>query len=94
MKNFRFDPGQTFREVRGMLNELSSLQHKDQIAKLIWLEGSSAGEYLTYLWDPLAERFGHNIDKEPIDSEIVANLINDIAVEVKVVKPKPVARKR
>ncbi len=94
MKNFRFDPGQTFREVRGMLTELSSPQHKDQIAKLIWLEGSSAGEALTYLWDPLAERFGHNIDKEPIDSEIVANLINDIAVEVKVVKPKPVARKR
>ncbi len=94
MKNFRFHPGLTFREVRGMLTELSRPEHKDHIAKLIWLEGSSAGEALTYLWDPLAERFGHNIDKEPIDSEIVANLINDIAVEVKVVKPNPVARKR
>ncbi len=94
MKNFRFDPGQTFREVRGMLTELSGPQHKDHIAKLTWLEGTSAGESLTYLWDGFAERFGHTIDKESIDREIVANLINDIAVEVQVVKPKPIARKR
>ena len=36
----------------------------------------------------MAERFGHNIDKEPIDHEIVDNLVNEIAVDVQVLLPK------
>jgi len=88
MKTYEFRPEQTFREVRRLLAELSSAEHKGHIAKLVWREGKAEGKSLTYLWDPMAERFGHNIDKEPIDSEIVANLINEIAIDVQVSLPK------
>jgi hypothetical protein len=87
-KTFRFDPDLSFRQARDLLRQLSAPEHKGHIAKLTWLEGRAEGESLTYLWDPMAERFGHNIDKEPIDSEVVANLINEIAVEVEVTLPK------
>jgi hypothetical protein len=89
MKTFTFTPDLTFREARRMMGELSSPEHRGQIARLTWLEGKAEGESLTYLWDPMAERFGHNIDKEPIDTEIVANLVNEISVEVEVHMPKP-----
>ena len=92
MKTFTFSPDMSFREARRMMNALSAPEHKDHIAKLIWLEGKAAGESLTFLWDPMAERFGHNIDKEPIDTEIVANLANEIAVEVQVAEPHSVRK--
>jgi hypothetical protein len=88
MNSFTFSPDMTFREARSLLRELSSPEHKGQIAHLTWLDGKAEGESLTYLWDPMAERFGHQIDKEPIDSEIVANLINEISVRVDVALPK------
>ena len=88
MKTYAFHPDLTFRETRRLLNELSSPENKGHIARLIWRDGKAAGESLTFLWDPHAERFGHNIDKEPIDHEIVDNLINEIAVEVQVTLPK------
>ena len=88
MKTFTFRPDMTFREARSLMRELSSPEHRGHIARLVWLEGKAEGESLTYLWDPMAERFGHNIDKEPIDTEIVANLINEISVEVQVSLPK------
>ncbi len=87
-KTYSFTPDLTFREARRLMLELSSPEHKGHIAKLIWQDGKAAGESLTYLWDPMAERFGHNIDKEPIDREIVDNLVNEIAVEVQVMLPK------
>jgi len=88
MKTYSFTPDLTFREARRLMAELSSLENRGHIAKLIWMEGKAAGESLTFLWDPMAERFGHNIDKEPIDHEIVENLINEIAVDVQVSLPK------
>jgi hypothetical protein len=88
MKTFTFHPDLTFREARRLMQELSSPEHRGHIAHLVWLDGKAEGESLTYLWDPMAERFGHNIDKEPIDSEIVANLSNEISVEVRVTLPK------
>ena len=88
MKTFTFHPDLTFREARRLMNELSIPEHRGHIAKLTWLDGQAAGQSLTYLWDPMAERFGHNIDKEPIDHEIVDNLTNEISVEVQVVLPK------
>jgi hypothetical protein len=88
MKTFSFHPDLTFREAHQLMRQLSAPEHKGHIAKLVWLEGKAEGESLTYLWDPMAERFGHNIDKEPIDHEIVANLINEIALEVRVSVPK------
>jgi len=88
MKTFTFHPDMTFREARRLMQELSSPEHKGHIAKLVWLEGKAQGEALTFLWDPMAERFGHQIDKEPIDTEIVDNLINEISVRVDVILPK------
>jgi len=88
MKTFSFHPDMTFREARELLRQLRAPEHKGYIAKLIWLEGKAEGEALTYLWDPMAERFGHNIDKEAIDSEVFANLTNEIAIEVQVSLPK------
>jgi hypothetical protein len=93
MMSIRFDPGMSFREVRRLLGELSDPANKDHVAHLTWLEGEAEGQYLTYLWDPLAERFGHNIDKEPIDTQIVSNLITDIAMEVRLVKPQRLERR-
>ena len=94
MKTFRFDPGMTFEETRARLRELHDPAHQHLIAKLVWLEGSSAGEALTFLWDPMAGRFGHNIDKELIDRPIVENLINGLAVEVRLVEGKKKGGKR
>jgi len=82
MTTYRFDPDMTFREVSRLLGELNDPAHRDSIAKLTWLEGSAKDETLTYLYDPLAERFGHRIDKDPLSGEVVSNLINGISVEV------------
>ena len=88
VKTFSFDPSLSFAETRERLSALHDPAHKDLVAKLFWLEGSSAGNSLTYMWDPMAERFGHTIDKEPIDHEVVNNLINGLAVEVRLVEGK------
>ena len=88
VKTFSFDPSLSFAETRERLSALHDPAHKDLVAKLFWMEGSSAGESLTYMWDPMAERFGHTIDKEPIDHEVVNNLINGLAVEVRLVEGK------
>ena len=88
MKTYSFTPDLTFREARRLMAELSGPEHKGHIAKLVWLDGKAEGESLTYLWDPMAERFGHTIDKEAIDSEVFANLTNEIAIEVQVSLPK------
>ncbi len=93
VQTLRFDPAMSFEEVRRRLDQLRDPAHRGLIARVTWLEGLSAGESLTYLWDPIAERFGHNIDKEPIDHEIVDNLINGISLEVQVLKPKNGAEK-
>ena len=81
VKTFSFDPSLSFAETRERLSALHDPAHKDLVAKLFWMEGSSAGKSLTYMWDPMAERFGHTIDKEPIDHEVVNNMINGSAVE-------------
>lgn len=81
--HFRFDPQLTFAQARERLELLNDTAHQHHVAKLIWLEGTSSGQELTFLWDPMAERFGHQIDKEPIEVEIVSSLMNGIAVEVR-----------
>lgn len=92
MNSYKFDAGQTFREAQKMLHEINGLENRDYIAKLTWLEGNQAQQTLTFLWDPLAERFGHQIDKKPIDKEIVFALLNDIAVEVELHSSKRPSR--
>ncbi|MBI3993869.1 MAG: hypothetical protein HY342_11385 [Candidatus Lambdaproteobacteria bacterium] len=84
MKSYRFDTDQTFAEARRMLREINDPRNNGKIATLVWLEGNQEKHSMTFRWDPLAERFGHQIDKEPIDREIVYSLLNDIAVEVTV----------
>ena len=88
VKTFSFDPSLSFAETRERLSALHDPAHKDMVAKLFWREGSSAGKSQTYQWDPMAERFGTTIDKEPIDHEVVNNLINGLAVEVRLVEGK------
>jgi len=90
MKRFRFDPDQSFRDVRRLMGELNASEHKELLARLTWLEGSQAQQSITYLWDPLAERFGLQIEKENIDVEIVSSLMAGIPVEVEVFPPKRV----
>jgi hypothetical protein len=88
MKLYKFDADQSFRQVRQIMAELNNPENRHLVAKLIWDLGAGGREPLTYLWDPFAERFGHQIDKEPIDSEIVNSLINEIPVEVQLVPVK------
>lgn len=86
MKSFKFDPEMSYAEARRRMIEVSENGSRDHFAKLIWRDGPTSGDSLTYLWDPLAERFGHNIDKEPIDHAISQNLLIGIAVEVQVLE--------
>lgn len=88
VKTYSFDPSISFAEARERLSALHDPAHRNLVAKLYWLDGSSAGDSLTYLWDPMAERFGHTIDKEPIDHAVVENLINGLAMEVRLVEGK------
>lgn len=87
MKSFHFNPGQSFTEVRKQLMDLNHPDNKGMLAKLTWLAGERADKPLTYLWDPYAERFGHQIDKEMIDHQVVDSLINELSVEVLLVEP-------
>ena len=56
--------------------------NRGQIARLTWQEGSTKGQSVLYLYDPMAERFGHKIDKESITVEIVSSLLNGIPVAI------------
>ena len=94
MKSFQFDPEMTFTAARRRMIEVSDSGSQGHIAKLIWRDGPTSGDSLTYLWDPLAERFGHNIDKEPIDHAISQNLLIGLAVEVQVLEYHGVKRGR
>ena len=85
MKTFQFTPDLTYRQAKNLLGELNHPGNKQYIAHLKWLEGEQAGEELTYLWDPYAERFGHQIDKAMIDHEVVESLSIGIPVEVRLV---------
>ena len=87
MKTFQFTPDITYRQAKSQLGELNRPVHKNLIAHLKWLDGEQAGEGLTYLWDPYAERFGHQIDKAMIDHEVVESLSIGISVEVSLVEP-------
>lgn len=94
MKTFLFDPEMTFTAARRRMNEVNESGSPGHIAKMIWRDGPTAGDALTFLWDPLAERFGHNIDKEPIDHAIAQNLLIGIGVEVQVLEHHAIKRKK
>lgn len=82
MTTFEFHSGMTFDQVRQLLARLNEPANRDQIAKLIWQDGTAKGQSVHYLYDPMADRFGHRIDKESISVEIVSSLLNGIPVFV------------
>ena len=94
MKLFSFDPDQSFRQVRRLMGDLNGPEHKEHLAKLTWLEGNQAQQSVTFLWDSLAERFGLQIEKEPIDVEIISSLVNGIPLQVEVFVPKKVGHRK
>lgn len=93
MKSYRFDTGQTFDEIRNTMREINNPSNSEFVARLTWLEGSQAQQSVSYRWDPMAERFGHQIDKEPLDREIVYSLLSGIPVEVSLKEIKPVLKR-
>lgn len=82
MTTIEFHPGLTFDQVRQQLSRLNEPTNRSQIARLIWQDGSTKGQSVLYLYDPMAERFGHKIDKESISVEIVSSLLNGIPVTI------------
>ena len=87
METFHFQPSQTFDEVRAQLERLNQPTWRHLVAHLTWLEGSAQGQSMPYLWDPMADRFGHRIDKESISVQIVSSLLNGIPVDVTLAQP-------
>lgn len=88
MKTYEFTLSQTIQDVRQALAQVNDPANKHLIAKVLWRTGPQAdNDPLTYLWDPYAERFGHQLDKEMIDSQVVDSLMNGIPVEVQLVEP-------
>ena len=82
MTTIEFHSGLTFDQVRQHLARLNETANLNQIARLTWQDGTAKGQSVLYLYDPMAERFGHKIDKESISVEIVSSLLNGIPVAV------------
>ncbi len=82
MTTFDFHSGMTFDQVRQQMARLNEPANRDKIAKLTWQEGTAKGQSVQYLYDPMADRFGHRIDKESISVEIVSSLLNGIPIRV------------
>ena len=82
MDSYRFDSEMSFSYVRRTMEEIDRPEHKELMAKLIWLEGSAKEQSVPFLYDPMAERFGHSVDKSALHEEVTASLYNGIAVEV------------
>ena len=85
MKSYRFDPDQSFAEVRRKIDEIEHPDNKGMVAKLIWREGTAKDQEVSYFYDEMAERFGHMVDKSSIQSEVTASLYVGIPVEIQLV---------
>lgn len=94
MENYLFDPDMSFRAVREKMDEMNNPENGHLVAKLTWLEGLKTKESLSFLWDPYAEHFGHQIDKETLDHQVVMSLINGIPVEIQLKETRKKTRKR
>jgi hypothetical protein len=88
MKSYRFEPEQTFAQVRRQIEEIDDPANKGMMAKLIWREGSQKDQDVTYFYDEMAERFGHIVDKSSIHTEVLSSLYVGIPLEIQLV-PKP-----
>jgi hypothetical protein len=88
MTKYEFHGGMTFDQVRAQMAKLNDPANRGQICRLSWLEGTAKGASVTYLYDPMADRFGHRIDKESISVEITSSLLNGIPITVEL-HPSP-----
>jgi methionine aminopeptidase len=88
MTTYRFDPGQSFTQVRQAIEEINRPDNKGMVAKLVWKDGTAKDQEVSYYYDAMAERFGHMIDKSSIHTEILTSLYVGIPVEIHLV-PKP-----
>jgi hypothetical protein len=88
MKTISFHPRQSFDEVRGLLEQLNRQEHRNEVARLTWRDGNAKDQTVVYLYDTMADRFGHTVDKESIGVEIVASLMSGIPVDVTVLPKK------
>ena len=88
MDSYRFNPDMTFAEARRMMQEIDSTDHRGQVAKLTWLEGNAKDQSIPFLYDEMADRFGHSVDKSAMHSEVMSCLYNGIPVEVRLI-PRP-----
>ena len=82
METFRFDPEMPISEVRRRVEEINRPERREMVAKLTWLDGTAKDQSLHFLYDPMAERFGHSIDKSSLHTEILNSLYNGIALEI------------
>lgn len=85
MKRYRFEPEMSFAEARRQIQEINDPHHRELLAKLTWKEGTAKDQSIPYLYDSLAERFGHTIDKSSIHTEVLTSLYNGIPIEVELV---------
>ena len=88
MSTFHFHAGLTFREVNALLRQVNAPGNRALIATLTWLDGVHANQSLTFLWDPYAERFGHQIDKSALDDEVFTCLSSDLPIRVTLHAPR------
>lgn len=84
MNTIKFHSGQSFEEVRKLITNLNRTENRNMIAHLTWRDGTAKDQTVVYLYDAMAERFGHTVDKESIGVEIVSSLMNGIPVEISV----------
>jgi hypothetical protein len=82
MNTISFHPAQSFDQVRNLIVQLNRKENQHQIAHLTWKDGTAKDQTVAYLYDALAERFGHTVDKESIGVEIVSSLMNGIPVDI------------
>jgi len=79
---YRFDPGQSFTDVRNLIEEINRPSNKGLVAKLTWKDGNAKDQEVSYYYDAMAERFGHMVDKSSIHQEVMTSLYVGIPVEI------------
>ena len=82
METFGFDPDLPISEVRRRVEDINRPEHREMVAKLTWLDGTAKDQSLHFLYDPMADRFGHSIDKSSLHTEILNSLYNGIPVKI------------
>jgi hypothetical protein len=85
LSTYRFDPGQSFTAVRNTIEEINRPSNKDLVAKLTWKDGTAKDQEISYYYDRMADRFGHEVDKSSIHQEVLTSLYIGIPVEIQLV---------